>query len=75
MKEIPQAVKKEAQWRVEQFKCPIEYLGTKNGQEYYTCKMPENSMCGFPDVYIYENETCFTVTGFDALNIIDLFVE
>lgn len=73
--EIPEEVKKEARYLIEEYGDSFEYLGTYQGQKVFLFKFPENIDTGFPFVYWYKNGMVFEETGFDALNTIELFTK
>lgn len=74
-KEIPTAVIKEAQNLISHYGQHIEFLGEFSDAEYYTFRFPENSLSGFPYVYMYDPqiEGVLEITGFRALDIINKF--
>lgn len=72
---IPEAVKNEARGLIEQYGDSFEYLGEYEGADYYVFKFPEDSCTGFPFVFQYADGLVFTITGFEALDTIDLFVK
>ena len=71
-KDIPQSVIKEAQSLIDRYGQCIEFIGEKNDLDYFVFRFPENSMTGFPFVYVYNSEFDDTmeITGFDALDLI-----
>jgi len=74
---IPEAVVKEASYLIEHWGNRLEYLGKiEDGRDAFFFHFPDEEEGGFPDVYLYDGHLVMTITGFDALNIIDeLFVE
>lgn len=74
-KEIPTAVLNEALSLISHYGQHIEFLGEFCGAEYYTFRFPENSLTGFPYVYIYDLQTedVLEITGLNALDIISKF--
>ena len=53
----------------------LEYLGKYNGNDAYTCILPEDVTIGFPFVCINKDNKVTVITGFEALNIISLFIK
>lgn len=74
-KKIPQTVKDAAKGLVDMFGSHFEYLGQYEGADFYMFEFPDGSMNGFPEVYQYENGEVLTLTGFAALDIINLLVK
>lgn len=76
-KEIPQAVIKEAQGLIERYGQHIDYLGEYKEADYYVFHFPDETITGFPFVYVYyrQKEEAIEITGFDALDIIGKFKE
>lgn len=72
---VPEQVKNEARGLIEQFGDSFEYLGNSEGAAYYMFKFPEDSTTGFPFVYQYFDGKVFTITGFDALDIVNSFLK
>ena len=70
---IPEAVIEEARELIEMFGDRLEYLGKiTDDQEVYVFNFPENQETGFPCVYLYDNHDAFEISGFRALEIIDM---
>lgn len=72
---IPEQVKNEARWLIEQYGDSFAYLGNLDGADYYVYQFPEDAVTGFPFVYQYYEGKVFTITGFDALDTINLFIK
>ena len=74
---IPKQVKLEAKNLINLYGESIGFLGEYNGYEVYFFQFPENELTGFPFVFLYDREEdcADTITGFDALNIIDFFTK
>ena len=73
--EIPQAVIKKAQSLIGQYGFSIGYLGNYKNAEYYVFRFPDDTVTGFPFVYVYypQKEEVIEITGSDALEIIGEF--
>ena len=74
-KEIPQSVIKEAQSLINSYGQCLEFLGNQPGVDYYVFRFPDETITGFPFVYIYDREThkAMQISGFDAIDIISKF--
>ena len=73
---IPKAVMREASETLELLGGTVVYLGKINdGREAYLHKPAIDGCTGFPFVYLYDGRTAMEITGFDALDIINDFVE
>ena len=74
-KNIPPAVIGAAQYFIDELGSTLKHLGINKGVSYYACIHPEGMDVGFPTVYKYSNKKVFEITGFEALDIINLFIE
>lgn len=72
---IPEAVKTAAKPLIDRYGLSVDYLGEYKGGQAYIYQFPEDSDTGFPFVYLYKGDTVKEITGFDALDIVNLFVE
>ncbi len=72
---IPEQIKIAAKELIDMFGSHFEYLGKRDGADFYRFKFPDDSETGFPCVYQYENGKVLEITGFHALDIIRLFVK
>ena len=70
--EIPIKVQSEAQHLINRYGQNFDYIGNFNGHEYYIYKFPEETITGFPFVYVYNSETeeVLEISGSRALDII-----
>lgn len=75
MKKIPQIVKDAARDLIEMYGDAIDYLGKYEGADFYMFKFPEDAETGFPFVYQCENGEVLEITGFHALDVVNLFVK
>ena len=77
MKEIPESVMHQANSLVELYGNNIEYLGEYMGTDVYRFVFPENSITGYPYVFLYDREdgTADTITGLMAVDIISKFLK
>lgn len=72
---VPEEVKHEARWLIEQYGDSFDYLGNYEGADYFVFQFPEDSTTGFPFVFQYGRGAVMTITGFDALDLIHLLVK
>lgn len=72
---VPEQVKKEADWLIDRYDESFDYLGNYEGADFFVYQFPEEVTIGFPYVFQYENGSVLTITGFEALDVIDLFVK
>lgn len=73
--EIPKAVIKEAQNLIDIYGQNLYFLGECDGSDFYLFQFPDDSLTGFPFIYIYDrnNDDAMCITGYDALDIISEF--
>lgn len=72
---IPEKIKVAAKSLIDMYGLSFDYLGKKDGADFYMFKFPDDDCTGFPFVYQYQSGAVLTITGFQALDIIDLFVK
>lgn len=72
---VPEQVKNEARELIEQYGDSFDYLGNYEGADYFVYKFPEDATTGFPFVFRYGDGPVMTISGFDALDLINLLVE
>ena len=75
MKQTPQIVKDAANYLIEMYGDNFDYLGKREGADTYMFKFPEDADTGFPFVYIHKDGKVTEITGFEALDIVCLFVK
>lgn len=75
MKQIPQIVKDAAKDLIKAYGGKIDFLGKYEGADAYMFHFPDDSCTGFPFVYIHKDDKLTEITGFEALDIMNLFVE
>ena len=75
MKQIPQIVKDAASYLIEMYGDKFDYFGKHEGADVYMLKFPEDADTGFPFVYIHKDEKVTEITGFEALDVVRLFVK
>lgn len=67
---IPQSVKDELSWYLQNEKGSIVYLGKKEGKEYYQFSFDEEGEYGFPIIVEYVNKKAMRVPEIDAVFIL-----
>ena len=75
MKQVPQIVKDAAKDLIKAYGGEINFLGKHEGADAYILKLPEDVDTGFPFVYIHKDDNVTEITGFEALDIVRLFVK
>ena len=75
MQGIPQIVKNAAKDLIDMYGDKFEDLGKYEGSDAYAFHFPDDVDTGFPFVFIYKNGKISEITGFEALDIITLFVK
>lgn len=72
---VPVKVKEAATALISSYGSRFKHLGKRDGADFYMFNFPEDEETGFPFVYQYENDSVLTITGFEALDVIRLFVK
>lgn len=72
---IPEQVKKAAGSLVEMYGLSFDYLGKYQDKDAFQFRFPDDADTGFPFVFLFDGTSVTEVTGFEALDIIGLFVE
>lgn len=72
---VPQEVKNAARDLISQYGDSFDYLGNLEGADYFVYKFSDDAETGFPFVYQYGYGPVLTITGFEALDIINLLVK
>lgn len=75
MTKIPQIVKDAAKQLIEMYGGDIELLGKHEGADAYFVRFPEDVDTGFPFVYIHKDDLVTEISGFEARNIVRLFIK
>ena len=63
---IPEQVKNEARWLIEQYGDSFDYLGNHEGADYFLYKFPEDVTTGFPFVFRYGDGQVMTYSDFEV---------
>ena len=72
---IPSKVKQAAQYLIDMYGDHVEHLGQYQGAEAFYYQFPEDVAVGFPCVYLLKDDKLTEITGFEAVDIIGLFVK
>lgn len=70
---VPEEVKHEARWLIEQYGDSFDYLGNYEGQEAYLFRFPDDATVGFPFLYLFKDGEAMEVTGPGVFDFIDLY--
>lgn len=70
---VPKEVEIAAKELIDSYGYSFEYLGKYQEQDAYLYCFPEDSITGFPFVYLYKDNKVTEVQGFDSLDIINHF--
>lgn len=75
MKQTPQIVKDAAKALINAYGGKIDFLGKYEEADAYIYHFPDDTSTGFPFIYIHKGDKVTEITGFEALDIMALFVE
>lgn len=70
---VPEPVKNEARRLIERYGDSFDYLGSREGQEAYLFRFPDDATAGFPFLYLFKDGEAMEVTGPDVFGFIDLY--
>ena len=73
--EIPIAVLNTAKELIDMYGINFDYLGRYKDADTYVYRFPEDSVTGFPFVYLLKDNSVTEVTGSIALHIISILVD
>lgn len=73
--ETPQQVKEAAKDLINTYGDSFDYLGKYEGADAYLYCFPDNSSTGFPYIYLFKNGKTTEITGFEALDLLNLLIE
>lgn len=73
--ETPAKIIEAAQWLIDQYGGTICYLGKHKGAEAYYYRFPEDIDAGFPYVYLHKADKVTEITGFEALQLLGLYLK
>lgn len=72
---VPEQIKKAAKSLIDLYGETFDYLGKYKGEDAFLFRFPEDSNTGFPFIYLFKSDKVTEITGFEALGILDSFVE
>lgn len=72
---VPEQIKKAAKSLIDLYGDAFDYLGKYKGKDAFVFRFPEDSNTGFPFIYLFKSDKVTEITGFEALEILDSFVE
>ena len=73
--EIPLHVKEASKHLIDLIGGYVKEIGKKNQETIYMHVPPEGTENGFPTIYIYNQGNLSFVTGFEALEYINLYIK
>lgn len=72
---VPESILKAAESLVSMYGPSFDYLGKYDGSDAFMFRFPDDSVTGFPYVYLSDVSGVREITGYDALDIVGSFVE
>lgn len=72
---VPEQIKRAAKSLIDAYGDAFDYLGKYKGKAAFSFRFPEDACAGFPSVFLLSDGKVEEVTGFDALDIVNLLVE
>lgn len=72
---IPEQVKNEARNVMEQYGGHLEYLGDVDNQKAWLLRLPDDTVVGFPFLYLYKGGEAVEITGPSVFDFIDLYIK
>lgn len=72
---VPAQIKAAAQVLINTYGDAFDYLGKYQGADAYLYRFPDNSSTGFPYIYLFKSGITTEITGFEALDLLNLLVE
>ena len=69
---IPEQVKNEARWLIEQYGDSFDYLGNHEGADYFLYKFPDDVTPGIPFAFRHADGKAITFSDFDAIDFIKI---
>ncbi len=70
---IPEEIKNVAKELISMYGEKFKYLGMYRGEAAYMFVFPDDSVTGFPFIYLYKDGKAVEISGFDSLDILDSF--
>ena len=75
MSKIPEEIKQAFADLAKLLDGEIAFLGSKDGVDYYIFRPFEDLDIGFPSVCGYDDGNVVSITGTEALDVIELFIK
>lgn len=75
-KKVPIVVREKAMPLIKQYGENVVYIGKKDIWMIYMYKFPEETLTGYPFVYLYDTQedSVVVIDGFDALQLLEEFI-
>ena len=74
--EIPYAIKRKSNWFLKHFPgAKIVHLGQYNGEEVFYVQMPDDTITGYPPVFILREGKAVEIIGEESLQILSNLLE
>ena len=72
---VPEQIKSAAKSLIDVYGNAFDYLGKYKGKDAFVFRFPDDANTGFPYIYLFKDDKVTEITGFEALDILDLLVE
>lgn len=72
---VPEQIKRAAKSLIDVYGNAFDYLGKYKGKDAFVFRFPDDANTGFPYIYLFKDDKVTEITGFEALDILDLLVE
>lgn len=72
---VPEQIKSAAKSLIDIYGNAFDYLGKYKGKDAFVFRFPDDANTGFPCIYLFKDDKVTEITGFEALDILNLLVE
>lgn len=72
---VPEQIKRAAKSLIDVYGNAFDYLGKYKGKDAFVFRFPDDANTGFPYIYLFKDDKVTEITGFEALDILNLLVE
>ena len=72
---VPEQIKSAAKSLIDIYGDAFDYLGKYKGKDAFVFRFPDDANTGFPYIYLFKDDKVTEITGFEALDILNLLVE
>ncbi len=72
---VPEQIKSAAKSLIDIYGNTFDYLGKYKGKDAFVFRFPDDANTGFPYIYLFKDDKVTEITGFEALDILNLLVE